>query len=34
MKEQMEKVTVEFKNSQKEISRINILNEEKDRKYM
>ena len=34
MKDQMERVTAELKNSQKEISRLNNLNEEKDKKYM
>ncbi len=34
MKDQMEKVTTELKNSQKEISRITQINEEKDKKYM
>ena len=34
MKDQMEKVTTELKNSKKEISRITQINEEKDKKYM
>ena len=34
MKDQMEKVTAELKNSKKEISRITQINEEKDKKYM